>query len=67
MTKEKVPQDLLKLLSKEEIIIFKELQRLIRELNKKTNLTRLVDGNDYWISHVYDSVWTFKKQNDGSS
>ena len=24
-------------------------------------LTRLIEGNDYWISQVYDSIWPFKE------
>ena len=36
---------------------FSQLQELLREWNKKTNLTRLINGNDYWISQVYDSLW----------
>ena len=61
MTKESIPNELLNLLTEEEIIMFKELQIKIQELNYKTNLTRLIEGDDYWISQVYDSLWTFKE------
>ena len=64
MTKENIPYELLKLLTEEELIMFQELRIKIKELNYKTNLTRLIDGDDYWISQVYDSVWTFKENSD---
>tara|TARA_Y100001970_G_scaffold196569_1_gene239029 strand:- start:8871 stop:9590 length:720 start_codon:yes stop_codon:yes gene_type:complete len=46
-------------LSKKEIKVFAELQIIIKELNSISNLTRLIEGNDYWISQVYDSLWPF--------
>ena len=61
MTKESIPNELLKLLTEEEIMMFRELQIKIQELNYKTNLTRLIEGDDYWISQVYDSLWIFKE------
>ena len=61
MTKENIPNEILNLVTEEEIMMFKELQIRIRELNNKTNLTRLIEGYDYWISQVYDSIWTFKE------
>ena len=60
MIKESIPDKLLKLITEEEIMMFKELQKRIQELNHKTNLTRLIKGDDYWISQVYDSIWPFK-------
>ena len=60
MKKESIPEELLKLINEDEINIFKELQIKIRELNHRTNLTRLVEGDDYWISQVFDSIWAFK-------
>ena len=33
------------------------LQALLREWNEKVNLTRLVEGDDYWINQVFDSLW----------
>ena len=61
MKKERIPKELLKLITEEEIMIFRELQIKIQELNRKTNLTRLIEGDDFWISQVYDSIWTFKE------
>ena len=46
-------------LDKEELEMFSRLKDLIQKLNQISNLTRLIDGNDYWISQVYDSVWPF--------
>ena len=61
MTKESIPTELIKLVTEEEMIMFKELRISIQELNQKTNLTRLIEGDDYWISQVYDSIWTFRE------
>ena len=61
MKKESIPNIIFKLITAEEIMMFQELQIRIRELNYKTNLTRLIEGDDYWISHVYDSLWIFKE------
>ena len=61
MIKESIPNKLLKLITEEEIMMFIKLQRIIQELNHKTNLTRLIEGDDYWISQVYDSIWPFKE------
>ena len=55
-----VPEEISSLITEEEIIIFQELQTKIEELNNKTNLTRLIDGDDYWISQVFDSIWPFR-------
>ncbi len=60
MTKEIIPKELINLVTEEEIMMFQELQTKIRELNLTTNLTRLIEGNDYWISQVYDSILPFK-------
>jgi len=64
MRKTKIPEEISSLITEEEIIIFQELQIKIEELNNKTNLTRLIDGDDYWISQVFDSIWPFKIIND---
>ena len=34
-----------------------DLQRLLRNWNSRVNLTRLVDGNDYWVNQIFDSLW----------
>ena len=47
------------ILSSNEIQLFKQLQGIISAINKDTNLTRLIEGDDYWISQVYDSIWPF--------
>ncbi len=60
MKKLKIPKEISALITKEEIIMFQELQIKIGELNNKTNLTKLVDGDDYWVSQVFDSIWPFK-------
>ncbi len=60
MKKQNIPKEISALITKEEIKMFQELQIKIEELNKKTNLTRLVKGDDYWISQVFDSIWPFK-------
>ena len=60
MKKENIPIELMELITEEEEMLFKELRIKIRELNYKTNLTRLIEGDDYWISQVYDSIWPFK-------
>jgi 16S rRNA (guanine527-N7)-methyltransferase len=33
------------------------LQQLLRHWNQRLNLTRLVEGDDYWIAQVFDSLW----------
>ena len=60
MENQKIPEEISALINEEEIIIFQELRIKIEELNKNTNLTRLINGNDYWVSQVYDSIWPFK-------
>ena len=60
MRKTKIPEEISSLITEEEIIMFQELQIKIEELNNKTNLTRLIDGDDYWVSQVFDSIWPFK-------
>ena len=60
MKKQNIPKEIFSLITEEEINIFQELRIKIKELNNKTNLTRLIDGDDYWISQVFDSIWPFK-------
>jgi 16S rRNA (guanine527-N7)-methyltransferase len=33
------------------------LQEELRRWNSRVNLTRLVEGDDYWIAQVFDSLW----------
>jgi len=60
MKKQNIPEEISALITEEEIIMFQALQIKIEELNNKTNLTRLITGDDYWISQVFDSIWPFK-------
>ena len=60
MNRQNIPEAISALITEEEIIMFQELQIKIEELNNKTNLTRLITGDDYWISQVFDSIWPFK-------
>ena len=41
---------------------FNDLQTLLREWNERVNLTRLVDGEDYWVNQVFDSLWPLKPE-----
>ena len=62
MSKESIPYELLKLLNEEEIMMFQELRIKIQELNYKTNLTRLIEGDDYWISQVSVTAFGYLKK-----
>ena len=54
MQKQNIPEEIFSLITEEEIIMFQELQIKIKELNNKTNLTRLTDGDDYWaVSYTH--------------
>ena len=33
------------------------LQQQLRQWNRRCNLTRLVEGDDYWVAQVQDSLW----------
>ena len=48
--------------SKEQLYQFNQFQELLREWNKKSNLTRLIDGDDYWISQVCDSLLPLQEE-----
>ena len=60
MKKQNIPEEVFSLITEEEIIMFQELQIKIKELNNKTNLTILINGDDYWVSQGFDSIWPFK-------
>ena len=34
-----------------------ELQGLLQSWNERVNLTRLLNGDDFWIGQVFDSLW----------
>ncbi|MBU6251080.1 MAG: 16S rRNA (guanine(527)-N(7))-methyltransferase RsmG [Cyanobacteria bacterium REEB417] len=36
---------------------FQQLQDELRSWNARLNLTRLVEGDDFWIAQVFDSLW----------
>ena len=38
------------------------LQALLRQWNARVNLTRLVEGGDYWILQVFDSLWPLQSE-----
>lgn len=41
---------------------FITLQRELRIWNKKVNLTRLLEGVDFWVAQVMDSLWPLQKE-----
>jgi len=41
---------------------FEQLQFFLKKWNTKLNLTRLLEGNDYWIGQVIDSLWPFTNE-----
>ena len=45
--------------TKNQLAQFIQLQEFLREWNKRTNITRLVDGDDFWIAQVCDSLLPF--------
>ena len=38
------------------------LQVELRRWNERVNLTRLVEGDDYWINQVFDSLWPLQRE-----
>ena len=45
--------------SPEQLALFARLQEELRQWNARLNLTRLVEGDDYWIAQIFDSLWPF--------
>ena len=43
--------------SPEQLQQFMQLQQELRQWNSRVNLTRLVEGADFWIAQVVDSLW----------
>ena len=41
----------------DQLAAFCALQVELRRWNGRLNLTRLVEGDDYWIAQVFDSLW----------
>ncbi len=48
--------------SSDQIEQFIYLQTLLKEWNSKVNLTRLVNGSDYWVSQILDSLWPISNE-----
>tara|TARA_Y100001968_G_scaffold333191_1_gene394621 strand:- start:872 stop:1564 length:693 start_codon:yes stop_codon:yes gene_type:complete len=48
--------------SSHQIEQFLNLQSLLRKWNNKVNLTRLINGDDYWVSQIFDSLWPLDKE-----
>ena len=42
--------------SEKQLAQFIHLQEFLKEWNKKSNLTRLIDGDDFWTAQVCDSL-----------
>ncbi len=40
-----------------QVAQFEQLRQELCRWNSRLNLTRLVEGDDYWIAQVYDSLW----------
>jgi len=40
-----------------QLALLEQLQQQLRHWNGQLNLTRLVEGDDYWIAQVFDSLW----------
>ena len=45
----------------EQEALFLQLQDLLRHWNGRLNLTRLVEGDDYWVAQVFDSLWPLRE------
>ena len=48
--------------SEKQLQQFVRLQSLLSYWNKQVNLTRLINGNDYWIAQIFDSLWPLKEE-----
>ena len=42
-----------------QLALFEQLQVELRSWNSRLNLTRLVEGDDFWIAQIVDSLWPF--------
>ena len=40
-----------------QLELFLQLQQELRQWNSRLNLTRLVEGDDFWLAQVVDSLW----------
>ncbi len=48
--------------SEKQLEQFIHLQAIIKYWNKKTNLTRLIEGQDYWVGQIFDSLWPLNQE-----
>ena len=48
--------------SNKQFELFIKFQYLLSKSNETLNLTRLISGEDYWISQVLDSLWPIKDE-----
>ena len=48
--------------NEKQLTQFIQLQKFLKEWNQKSNLTRLVDGDDFWIAQVCDSLLPLKEE-----
>ena len=48
--------------NKKQLTQFIQFQNFLKEWNKKTNLSRLIEGDDFWISQVCDSLLPFQEE-----
>jgi len=44
----------------QQAALFQQLQDQLRHWNGRLNLTRLVEGDDYWVAQVFDSLWPLR-------
>ena len=44
----------------QQLAQFRDLQERLRDWNGRLNLTRLVEGDDFWIAQLYDSLWPWR-------
>lgn len=47
--------------SSEQLQQLLKLQEELRSWNSRVNLTRLVEGDDFWIAQVFDSLWPLRQ------
>ena len=47
--------------SPEQLGQLQHLQDELRSWNSRVNLTRLVEGDDFWIAQVFDSLWPLRQ------
>ena len=46
----------------DQLAQLQQLQEELRSWNSRVNLTRLVEGDDFWIAQVFDSLWPLRQQ-----